>query len=93
MGLWGSSVFGGWMIGSIFIPRLGDLYGRKKPFMTSLLIALIAHICLCIPKNLYLTAVLFFIFGTCCSGRYAIAFVYLSELIPIKYRNIVGGFT
>ena len=33
IGLMGTMVFFGWMVGAIFIPRLSDVYGRKKPFM------------------------------------------------------------
>ncbi len=38
IGLIGSSMFMGWALSAIFLPRLSDIYGRKKIFMFSLLL-------------------------------------------------------
>ncbi len=39
-----------------------------------------------------LTIAMFFIFGACCAGRYSLAYVYLCEVVPEKYNDIVGAF-
>jgi MFS family permease len=88
----GSSAFAGWTFASLIIPRLGDIYGRKWPVWISLLLAFISHTLIIVSKNLTWTIFLFFIFGACCAGRYSTAYVYMIELIPPKYENIVGSF-
>ncbi len=92
MGLFGSAVFAGWAVSSIFVPRLGDLYGRKWPCFISLVIASVMHLGIVISTNMTLTVLMFFIFGSCCAGRFSLAYVYLCELVPEKYNDIVGAF-
>jgi MFS family permease len=44
IGMLGSAYFAGWMLGSIIVSRIGDLYGRKLPFYISLVISSFAYI-------------------------------------------------
>jgi MFS family permease len=44
IGMLGSAYFAGWMLGSIIMSRIGDLYGRKLPFYTSLLASALAYL-------------------------------------------------
>jgi MFS family permease len=93
IGLLGSMVFAGWMFGSLFIPRLGDLYGRKWPVVITLLVASLTYICVILSYNLKLTIGLMFLFGTCCAGRYSTSYVYLSELMPLSNRTLACSAT
>jgi MFS family permease len=86
-------VFAGWMFGSLFIPRMGDLYGRKWPFLISLFVAVLSYIAVILSDNIRLTIGLMFVFGTCCAGRYSTCYVYLSELMPENYRTITCSAT
>jgi MFS family permease len=36
IGLIGSTLFAGWALSAIFIPRMADIYGRKKIFIFSM---------------------------------------------------------
>ena len=93
IGLLGSMVFAGWMFGSLFIPRLGDLYGRKWPVVWSLLVAALTYLGVILSSDLKLTIVLMFFFGTCCAGRYSTSYVYLSELMPSSNRTLACSAT
>ena len=89
----GSSALAGWCASCLIIPRLGDLYGRKWPVWSTILIAFGAHIVIFFSHNLFLTSSMFFVFGACCSGRFSTAYVWLCELTPPKYRNLVESLT
>lgn len=93
IGLLGSMVFAGWMFGSLFIPRLGDLYGRKWPFLGSLLVAVIAYVSVILSSEIKLTIGLMFLFGACCAGRYSTCYVYLSEMMPAPNRTLACSAT
>jgi len=70
------------MVSSIVVQRLADIYGRKWPFWISLAVGLISHIAIVLSRDLTTTIVLFFVFGACNAGRYAICYVYMGELMP-----------
>jgi putative MFS transporter len=78
------------MIASIFIPRLGDIYGRKKPFYISLLCACFIQLGCIISTNLILTIAFFFLLGLTQAGKFSMAHVYLQELMPVSYRTAAG---
>ena len=89
IGLLGSMNFVGWMFTGLFVPRLGDLYGRKWPVVCSLLVAVLAYISVILSNNLKLAIALMFLFGSCCAGRYSISYVYISELLPVGNRTFL----
>ena len=87
----GMLYFSGFAIGSPFIPRLADIYGRKKSFYTCLFIQLLSTICIILipagppgdeAKYFYLVIINFFIQGLCASGRPSIGYVYFCEFAP-----------
>ena len=89
----GSMQFAGWMVASLFVPRLGDVYGRKWPVHISVIVAFFIYLGVLLSNSLNLNIAFFFFFGACCAGRYQICYVYLSELTPVKYRTLVGSAT
>ncbi len=91
LGLLGSAIIAGWAIGSIFIPRLGDVIGRKKVLFVSYLICNIVWLGLLLSRNLNFTTVLLFFFGFVSVGRCAVGFIYLIELTPKRYQSFIGS--
>ena len=80
----------GWAIGCLIVPRLGDLYGRKIPYLASVGPSLLVHLGLILSQNIYLTMALFLFLGFTCPGKSNIAYVYLLELVPSKMQTYVG---
>ena len=82
IGLLGSIFFVGWTCSAIFIPRLGDLLGRKRPFLYSHGLSIPIYLGLILSKNLWFSIVLYFFLGACQEGKVIVAFVYCLEYIP-----------
>ena len=80
----------GWSMACLFVPRLGDLYGRRLPFLISNGISLLAFLGLMLSNNITLTTGLFFLLGTCTPGKSSIGYIYLLELIPSIWKTYVG---
>jgi putative MFS transporter len=74
--------FAGAFIGSLVLPRLADIFGRRPIYMFGL--ALYALTALCYPFSMSLTFnyCLIFLGGISESARYYVGFVYLQELMP-----------
>lgn len=77
IGAIGSAQFAGWAISSIFVSRLGDLYGRRKPFLVSLYAACILQASILIVTDLRVVILLFFLLGLTQAGKFSLASVYL----------------
>jgi MFS family permease len=63
IGMLGSAYFAGWMLGSIIMSRIGDLYGRKLPFYTSVLASALAYLWSLVTQSLQIQIFLLFIIG------------------------------
>lgn len=63
MGMPGSVQFLGWMIASMFVPRLGDLYGRKLPFIACVFAASFLYLAVLFATDFRLVIVIFFFKG------------------------------
>jgi MFS family permease len=59
----GSAQFAGWMVGSLFMPRLGDIYGRKMPFYLSLVAAGFIYLVIILTTSINLQIFNFFLLG------------------------------
>ncbi|CDW80647.1 organic cation [Stylonychia lemnae] len=90
LGFIGSSFFIGAFIGSIIIPRLADIYGRKKPYMFGLILYALTSLIYPFSTSLYLNYFLIFLGGISEAGRYYVGFVYLQELMPTTHQTYVG---
>ena len=82
IGLLGSMTFAGWTIACIFVPRVGDLYGRRLPFLISLGFSILVYLGLILSENIDLSITLFFFLGLTCVGKSNIGYIYMLELIP-----------
>lgn len=89
----GSMYFAGTTVFCLVVSRLGDIYGRKWPVRISSILALPTHLALLCSNNLSLTTFLFFVLGSLGPGKCQVSFVYASELVPEKYRAMIGSLT
>ena len=80
----------GWSFSCIVVPRLGDLYGRRRPYLISAGIAVVCYLGLLFSHSLDFTMVLFFILGLCTPGKSNINYVYTLELVPAKWQTYTG---
>ncbi|CDW72064.1 organic cation [Stylonychia lemnae] len=90
LGLIGSSFFIGAFIGSLIIPRLADVYGRKRPYLFGLCLYACTAFIYPFSTSLYLNYFLIFLGGISESGRYYVGFVYLQELMPQSHQTYIG---
>ena len=90
MGLVGSVWFMGWVITLPFIPRLADIYGRRKLVCIALAchFPLIYGVLACQSFNAILAIGL--CFGLLNSVRFNIGFIYMQELFPMKAQAFFG---
>ena len=69
VGLLGSSVFAGWVITLLFVPRLSDLYGRKKIFFISAVVQSIFYSVVMFTQEFWVAVAALFVLGLCNSAR------------------------
>ena len=86
----GSLFFVGTFIGSMFLPRLADIFGRKPVFITGLILHLITVFGVLLGTNKYLLLVFMCLGGLSEVGRYYVAYVYAVEVLPKRLNNIGG---
>ena len=89
IGLIGSAYFLGFAVSSAITPRLGDKYGRKRPYIFSLIMQSFAYFVIILSKSLNLTLVCYLLVGLSAGGRVAVGTNYLSEFIPQKQQSLV----
>jgi MFS family permease len=82
IGFIGSSLFIGWALGATFLPRLSDLYGRRRVFIGSMILQVVTFIGLYLSKNIDVTTFIMFVFGVASVGRTSLSFLYMMELLP-----------
>lgn len=92
IGMIGSTNFLGYAIGCIFIPRLADLYGRKKVFIICMWLQLAAYAGLYYSTSLDLTIGCFFALGLANVGRIANGVFYVCEFMPESSQGVICGF-
>jgi MFS family permease len=90
IGFIGSMYLMGWSAGCLFIPRLGDVYGRRKPFLICSALSVLVYLGLLLSKNIDLTMALYLLLGLSTPGKVNIGYVYLLELVPTAWQTYVG---
>ena len=72
-------------IGVMFVPRMGDLYGRKPVFLASLFLSIP---CLCMTtffRSVYMVDLGAFLAGPCIIARMSCGFLLLMEHMPTQH--------
>lgn len=85
----GSAYFLGFAVSSGKTPALADQYGRKKPYLTSLIVQTISYVFIICASNVNMVIIYYFIVGLCAGGRVAIGTMYMAEFIPEKQQDLV----
>jgi MFS family permease len=78
-GLFGSLFFVGVVLGSLILPRLSDMVGRKNVMFFGITLHLIPSAVILFTKNLNLALSMVFIMGFAMAGRNFVGYVYLTE--------------
>ncbi|EQC35472.1 hypothetical protein SDRG_07180 [Saprolegnia diclina VS20] len=87
LGLLGSAVFAGSLVGGIFFGQLADTYGRKPIFMATLLLFMLATL-VCGAADVYGVLLAFrFIAGIGMGGELPVAATLVQELAPAPVRG------
>ncbi len=77
-------LFVGWATAATFLPRLSDLFGRKKVYFGAMLGHFIFYSGVVASRSLLFTTIFMFFLGIFTCGRAAVGYLYLVELTPIK---------
>ena len=90
-GVLGMMIFIGWMLASIVVPRIADIYGRKLVFVGNMLLQLVGLTLIIYAKSFSCILAGLFINGVCSAGRWTVTYVYLAEfLTEAKIKIYVG---
>lgn len=90
MSLLGSSFLAGCFAGSFVLPRLADIIGRKKIFITGLCFFFCVVTASLFCKDLALMYGILFCGGISETGRYYVAYVYCVEFMPKRVQDHTG---
>ncbi|TMG73862.1 MAG: MFS transporter, partial [Betaproteobacteria bacterium] len=87
---WAASAYiGGAVLGAIFFGRLADSLGRKRMFLVTLVVYLIATVCTAFSFGIWSFALCRFATGFGIGGEYAAINSAIDELIPARIRGTV----
>ena len=94
----GSVVFIGWVLTLPWVPRLSDMYSRKKIFIIGMVMDWLMFVAMFFAKSINWMIVITFVFGLMTTIRVNVGFVYMMELMPKRKQtfyatiyNIVEG--
>ena len=85
----GTAYLFGAVLGALFFARLTDMYGRKKLFMITLAVYLLATVATALSPNFIWFTVCRFLTGAGIGGEYAAINSAIDELIPARVRGHV----
>lgn len=92
VGLIGASWFIGWSCTLLWLPRLADIYGRKRLFCAGMLTISFLYVGILVTHSLNTMIALFFLTGALSSIRTQIGWVYWNEFFPSRLQNKLGTF-
>ena len=90
IGLLGSSLFIGWSLTTLWLPKLADTFGRKKLVWAGAMIDLFLMTVMFISKSFWLTVGTIFVIGLVSSVRVTVNFTLQQEYIGKKHRVMYG---
>ena len=83
-GLFGSLYFAGVVASSLIIPRLSDIYGRRKFFIFGISLHILTAFILLISRSLELSLIMIFFQGIAMTARAFVGFAWFTENLPVK---------
>src|SRR5690349_921095 len=87
---WAASAYiGGAVLGALFFGRLADSLGRKRMFLVTLVVYLVATVCTAFSFDIWSFALCRFFTGFGIGGEYAAINSAIDELIPARVRGTV----
>jgi MFS family permease len=87
---WAASAYiGGAVLGALYFGRLADKLGRKRMFLATLIVYLVATVLTAFSFDLYSFAFCRFVTGFGIGGEYAAINSAIDELIPARVRGRV----
>ena len=86
----GSLFFVGALVGSLFLPRMADIIGRKPIFVIGLVLHILTMMGILYSSNRYFLLAFIFFAGISEVGRYYVAYVYGVEVLPKRLANDGG---
>ena len=89
VGLFGTFFFIGVVSTLLVYPPLADKYGRKWPYISSLLLQTCAYVLIIISKDILATISYYLIVGLAAGGRVAVGTNYLAEFMPVKHQGSI----
>mmetsp|Transcript_36939 Transcript_36939/g.48580 ORF Transcript_36939/g.48580 Transcript_36939/m.48580 type:complete len:178 (+) Transcript_36939:256-789(+) len=92
IGLISSMFFFGWCVTLLWMPRMGDIYGRKWLIAYNNLLCLGFYLGVMFAPNVYFLAAVIFLWGFFNSIRTNVNFLFMMELMPSNKQNFVGTF-
>ena len=78
--------FVGFAVSAGFVPRISDKFGRKWPYLGSLILQTGAYVLIFFSKNIYGTLVYYLLVGLSAGGRVVIGTNYMNEFLAEKYQ-------
>src|SRR5256714_14601359 len=87
---WAASAYiGGAVFGALFFGRLADSLGRKRMFLVTLVVYLVATVCTAVSFDILFFALCRLVTGFGIGGEYAAINSAIDELIPARVRGTV----
>ena len=90
IGLLGTMVFLGWMVSSAIVPRLSDIYGRKRFFLGFHVLQVLSLLALMHVKDIYAAFACLFTLGFSGVGRSPIVYIYMMEFLTPAYQKMAS---
>jgi MFS family permease len=75
--------FFGLAASAIVLPRISDIFGRKKIYFIAMALHLIVYFVFLVSTSLTLNIVMMLLFGALSVGRASIGYIYMQEFTPI----------
>lgn len=88
--LLGTALFVGWASTLLWLPRFGDMYGRKWIFAFGMTLNLLMYTIMMVTTDMNTMIISIFIQGALNSIRCNIGFMYFLELLPKYIRTTCG---
>ena len=90
-GIIGTAFFIGWASTLLWLPRLGDKYGRQKVFAAGMTLNLLMYALMMWTHDLDVMIASSFFQGALTSVRINVGFLYMLEMMPAHLQTVAGS--